>query len=29
MNLDDTDRALLHLLSEDARMSHRQLAREL
>ena len=29
MNLDETDRALLHLLGEDARVSHRQLAREL
>ena len=29
MNLDETDRALLHLLGKDARVSHRQLAREL
>ena len=29
MNLDETDRALLQLLGEDARVSHRQLAREL
>ena len=29
MDLDETDRALLRLLSEDARASHRQLARTL